>query len=111
MNPDSLPKDSETLRAIYVREAPHRPHWPPTLEFAMRDPLILRLLRLMRDHPSAQGRRQGYQAPQQCPPGLDVPPLGVPTLPAVPRGHVAPRNLTPFLDWKSRAAGEKPDQD
>jgi hypothetical protein len=86
------PPDDAALRAAYEREAPHRHHWPRPYEAAIADPLTFQILRLMAAHPPTFGRRRSpVQAPQAR------------TWIAAPR--VAPNEI----DFKSRAAGEKPE--
>lgn len=45
--------DLETLRLIFAREQPHRPHWPADWAQAQAMPLIMALLRTVAQHPSA----------------------------------------------------------
>jgi hypothetical protein len=86
--------DDATMRAVYAREAPHRPHWPRTYAEAAADPLIAQILRLMAAHPPMFGRRRApVQAPQS-------------------RTWIAAQKPAPReIDFKSRAAGEKPEPD
>lgn len=80
----------DALRAAFKREKPNRPHWPAEFDAAIRDPIIRAAL-------------IGYanQAAQ---------------IPAVVRKHQTPRPtlsriVRARLDFKSLAAGEKPEPD
>lgn len=104
MTRPATPDELATLRTIFDREAPHRPHWPQDFARATADPLTLAILRTLAAHPAARdyGRRSA--------PGM-TPHAPLPRqreLQAIP-DDLHP-TLTPrFIDQKSRAAGEKPD--
>lgn len=84
------PTDDE-LRATYAREVLHRPHWPQSFQAAMADPLTAAIVRTLAAHPPTFGRRAAPAAPQWH--GAHY------WKPAAPRE----------IDFKSRAAGEKPE--
>jgi len=87
--------DEAALRAAYEREVPHRPHWPRSFEAAIADPLTAQILRLMATHPPSFGRRK----PQRPPPSHPW------------RFQIKPKTTGSEIDFKSRAAGEKPEPD
>ena len=90
-----LRSTDDDMRAAYEREAPHRPHWPSTYDRAIADPMTAAILRLMAAHPASFGRRKPVPVSRQPDPRYWTP------APARPR----PREI----DFKSRAAGEKPE--
>ena len=107
------PTDDE-LRATHAREAPHRPHWPPTFEACQLDPLISRVLKLLTQHP--REARAPVKHRHQRPPELeacDTPtePTRAPLRTSYGAGRRPGALSTNQIDGKSRAAGEKPDRD
>lgn len=107
MTRPATPDELATLRRIFDREAPHRPHWPQDFARAVADPLTLAILRTMAAHPAAHGYGrhhapgQAHRATTQRQRELEALPDDLD--PAAPRARIK------SLDWKSRAAGEKPD--
>jgi hypothetical protein len=102
-NPPTL----DTLRAVYAREAPHRPHWPQGFDQAIADPLTLAILQTLALHPAAASRgRRRQPTPRQMP--LEALPDSMTSL--TPLGRAAPRSWPKLardeIDFKSRAAGE-----
>ena len=90
MKASPIPRPDETaLRIAYAREAPHRPHWPRSFEAAIADPLTAQILRLMAMHPPSFGRRKPPSHPW--------------------RFQIKPKTTGSEIDFKSRAAGEKPE--
>lgn len=83
----------DILRATYKREKPVRPRWPDTYEQANADPIIhAALLALARRQVPAFTRKQAtYSRP-------------APTVSSI-------NQKTRGLDFKSLAAGEKPEPD
>lgn len=82
--------DDDAMRAAFKREKPNRPHWPASYDDAIRDPIIRAAL-----------IGYAHQAVQ---------------VPAVVRKHQTPRPtlssiVRARLDFKSLAAGEKPELD
>lgn len=93
-----MPADPQTLRDIFTREARHRPHWPQVWEVARHDPLILAILRTMAAHPKSFGRRASAVST------VSIQPMLTHWRPASPHTKRAGG-----LDFKSLAAGEKPE--
>jgi hypothetical protein len=99
--------DLQALRAIFDREARHRPHWPQAWEQAQADALVMAILRTMAAHPSAAFGRRASITSDPRPWDWDCKePMPANWRPAPP--HVKPARS---LDFKSLAAGEKPDAD
>lgn len=106
------PDELAPLRVIFDRESRHRPHWPQDFTRATADPLTLAILRTLAAHPAAQGYGRRH-APAQARPGTTrrqreleaCPPEHID--PTAPQHRAAARAQS--IDWKSRAAGEKPD--
>lgn len=92
--------DLQALRVVFDREARHRPHWPQSWDQAQASALVMALLRTMVRHPVSFGRRASVISR----PLLE--PMPSHWRPASP--HVKPSG---GLDFKSLAAGEKPDKD
>lgn len=108
MSTPSSPTEAQ-LRAIYAREAPHRPHWPRTFEQATADPLTLAILRMMAAHPSVTfGRRAAPVQRATVQPMMR--PQELEACDALPRAP-APQRQRPPIDFKSRAAGEREERD
>lgn len=109
------PEEISTIRVLFDRESQYRPHWPQDFDQATRDPLTLAILRTMAAHPGAQGYGRRL-APGHAPRGLSMPrqrelealpPDPIDPDPTGQRARAAARAQS--IDWKSRAAGEKPD--
>lgn len=97
------PEELATLRILFDREAPHRPHWPQDFSGAIADPLTLAILRTLAAHPAARG--YGRRSAPGMTPHAPLPRQRELEAVADDPRHASPR----FIDQKSRAAGEKPD--
>ena len=92
------------LRATYERIKTVRPDWPVTFEAAIEDALILAVLRTFVQHPGALTitleKLNRYAPPR------DLSTIAN-TQPAQLDAARDTRPAARFLDWKSRAAGER----
>lgn len=122
-----MPDDLAALRAAWERLRPARPDWPSTFEDAMHTPLIAALLRVYANHPEAAQSAIDRRAPVAPPRDLSAAPAWeasrpgdfnpdnariparIPTMPANPPPPV--RRKWAGVDFKSRAAGEKPESE
>jgi hypothetical protein len=87
----------DDLRAIWEQVKPLRPAWPATFEETMRSPLRASIVRTLALHPEIAAQWLDIELK------INAQRLTMPPREQRPR----PR----FLDWKSRAAGEKIDDD
>lgn len=120
------PIPESTLRAVYIRELPHRPHWPCDFEAAMQDATTRAVIELIARHDvPAFGRRRaerykvGVLTGRRLQPELDVPrdepiatrvdPAPHQTLAAKPTGKMAAagdvEKLCPVCDAQSPIVG------
>lgn len=117
---DLKPTDSELRRAFALA---YRVSWPPAYEDAMADPVISRLVEMVARYSPAINRASVPGRPRQDRPTLAAmlraaeanPAVVKATTPRTPTYPPAPVTIRPaaprFIDGKSRAAGEKPDDD
>jgi hypothetical protein len=105
MTPNPSP---ESLLAVFLREQPNRPHWPKFFHLAIKDPITLRVLQIMARGLFKPGDKwklprqfERYEDPEPSPQTLQRPAL---VKPGAGRCHIQRG-----LDFKSLAAGEKPE--
>lgn len=87
--------DDDTLRAVYEAHRPTRPRWP-NLETMLADAVLRHVLVALARHcprPTAEAVKRA----------------GIVAAPVTPWAPVTRRPLTPFMDQKSKAAGERED--
>lgn len=105
IKPDPKPTDDE-LRAVYFVERQTRPHWPADYAQGMADPLTARIVGLIAQH-GRKGPVRGQDAPQRPVKARQAWLQDV-------ASSTAPATAAPYrrpLDFKSRAAGERDDDD